>query len=147
MPIFNRETVTVKNGGERYSDSGDLTQFGAFVHHLEAGKSTSIKHWHAVEDEMVYVLRGTVVLHEGDESTVMVVGDCATFKAGAAAGHTFENTSDTTARLMVIGTRSVETETVTYPDHDRKLTFNRTTGERSWADHAGDEASNPYLDW
>ena len=38
---------------ELISDSGRLTQFGAFIEELPPGSSSSHAHWHANEDEMV----------------------------------------------------------------------------------------------
>ncbi|WP_411890979.1 cupin domain-containing protein [Yoonia sp. SDW83-1] len=126
-----------------FSDSGGLTQFGAFVEILPPGSSSSSKHWHAGEDEMVYVLEGKVTLHEGDSSTVMHPGDAATFKAGDPVGHCLENRTDTKVKYLVIGTRSPG-DVVTYPDHDRVLHWDRATQCRRWTDHAGAPANSPY---
>ncbi len=68
------------------SDAGGLTQFGAFIETLPPGSRSSRKHWHEREDEFVYLISGTVVLHEGDKESVMRPGDAATFKAGVALG-------------------------------------------------------------
>ncbi len=154
MPIHRPNTVTrdESDGADnpcgpysalRFSDDGGLTQFGAFVEVLPPGSTSSIKHWHAEEDEMVYVLAGEVVLHEGDARTTLRVGEAVTFKAGVAVGHCLENTSDHDARYLVIGTRA-QSEVVTYPDDDRRLAFDRTTKDRRWPDHAGQPAANPY---
>ena len=154
MPIFTPKTVkTDSSDGSnnpcgpysalRFSDSGDLTQFGAFVETLPPGSKSSVKHWHTEEDEMVYMLSGTALLHEGDTVTPMQPGDAATFKAGAPAGHCIENGSDTDASYLVIGTRSSK-EVVTYPDDDRMLKWDKINDTREWTDHAGNPASNPY---
>ena len=126
-----------------FSDAGDLTQFGAFVEILPPGSRSSIKHWHAREDEMVYMLEGEVLLHEGESATPLHPGDAATFKAGEALGHCLENASETEARYLVIGTRA-PADTVTYPDHDRAQEVDRETGARRWSDTAGNPATNPY---
>ncbi len=128
---------------ELFSDTGGLTQFGAFVEILPPGSSSSIKHWHAGEDEMVYMLAGEVTLHEGNSTETLRAGDAATFKAGVAQGHCIENTSASEARYLVIGTRSPG-DKVTYPDHDRILTFTRDPKVRTWTNHAGQPASNLY---
>lgn len=125
------------------SDTGGLTQFGAFIEILPPGSRSSIKHWHAGEDEMVHMLAGEVLLHEGDRVTAMRPGDTATFRAGDPVGHCLENAGSAEARYLVIGTRSPG-DTVTYPDHDRILRFDRASGERSWTDHAGRPAGSPY---
>ncbi len=154
MPVFSKETAkTDSSDGEGdpcgpyrallFSDSGGLTQFGAFEEILPPGSSSSVKHWHAGEDEMVYVLEGEVTLHEGDDSVVMRPGDAATFKAGDPVGHCMQNNSDTEVRYLVIGTRSPR-DVVTYPDHNRILHLDRESGNRRWTDHAGSPADTPY---
>ena len=154
MPVFSKETAkTESDDGSGnpcgpyhallFSDSGGLTQFGAFEEILPPGSSSSVKHWHAGEDEMVYVLQGQVTLHEGDDSVILFPGDVATFKAGAPIGHSFQNCSNTEVRYLVIGTRS-SGDIVTYPDHDRILHFDRKTESRNWTDHGGSPADSPY---
>lgn len=154
MPVFNSGTVKTDNsdgagnpcGPYRallFSDSGGLTQFGAFEEILPPGSASSIKHWHAGEDEMIYVLQGEVTLFEGDHSTIMRPGDAATFKAGDPVGHCLQNLSEGEVRYLVIGTRS-SGDVVTYPDHDRVLHFDRAADSRHWTDHGGALADNPY---
>lgn len=126
-----------------FSDAGGLTQFGAFVEILAPGSRSSVKHWHANEDEMVYMLDGEVLLHEGDSITPLRPGEAATFKAGTPAGHCLENAGDTPARVLVIGTRA-PADIVTYPDHDRILTCTRNPETRGWTDLAGSPADSPY---
>lgn len=156
MPIITSDTVQKDSGdgvddpcgpyaAELYSDTGGLTQFGAFVEILPPGSRSSVKHWHKGEDEMVYMLAGEALLHEGDSVTPLHAGEVATFKAGVAAGHCIENASDTEARYLVIGTRSAG-DTVTYPDNDRILYFERKGSERTrrWTTHDGTPADSPY---
>ncbi len=101
----------------RLSDEGGLTQFGFGEVELAPGSSTGLYHWHEKDDELVYVLAGEVVMVEGDVETIMRAGDCATFKAGVAVGHTFENRSDKPARLLEVGPRGLD-ETAHYPGLD-----------------------------
>ena len=154
MPIHRPDTVTQDDSDGannpcgpyralNYSDDGGLTQFGAFVEILPPGSKSSIKHWHAVEEEMIYVLEGAILLHEGDARTRLRPGDAATFRAGVALGHCLENTSNQEARYLVIGTRA-STDIVTYPDDDRRLELDRRINIRKWTDHAGQTAANPY---
>ena len=154
MPVFSKETAKTESDDGAgnpcgpyhallFSDSGGLTQFGAFEEILPPGSSSSVKHWHDGEDEMVYVLQGQVTLHEGDDSVILFPGDVATFKAGAPIGNSFQNCSNTEVRYLVIGTRS-SGDIVTYPDHDRILHFDRKTESRNWTDHGGSPADSPY---
>ena len=154
MPVFTNQTAkTDESDGNGhpcgpyrallFSDAGGLTQFGAFEEILPPGSSSSIKHWHASEDEMIYVLQGEVTLHEGDDLVSMNPGDAATFKAGTPLGHCLENRSDAEVRYLVIGTR-LPGDIVTYPDHDRILHFDRETNNRRWTDHHDRPAKSPY---
>lgn len=126
-----------------YSDLGGLTQFGAFVEILPPGSKSSLKHWHANEDELVYMLTGEVILHEGETETPFRAGQCATFKAGVAVGHCLENRSDGDATYLVVGTRS-GADTVTYPDHDCILTYDRASDTRSYRTFDGKPRESAY---
>ena len=103
------------------SDTGGLTQFGAFIETLPPGSSSSTLHWHAREDEMVHILTGTVTLIEGEARTTMHPGDTATFKAGVPVGHCLRNDGDAPVRYLVVGTRSGD-DVVTYPLSGEMLT-------------------------
>lgn len=95
---------------ELFSDTGGLTQFGAFTETLPLGAQSSELHWHDHEDEFVYLISGTLVLVEGDETgiteTIMQAGDASSFKAGVATGHSLINRSDAAATYLVVGTRA-----------------------------------------
>lgn len=98
------------------SDPGGLTQFGAFIEVLPPGSRSSFRHWHATEDEMIYLLAGELVLIE-DSETLLRAGDCAAWPAGHAVGHCLENRSAADARYLVIGSRQ-RVDIIHYPDHD-----------------------------
>ncbi|WP_341366106.1 cupin domain-containing protein [Yoonia sp. BS5-3] len=154
MPVFSPKTVKTDSSDGAgdpcgpyhallFSDSGGLTQFGAFEEILPPGSSSSIKHWHQTEDEMVYILQGEVTLHLGPDTIIMRPGEAATFKAGDPVGHCLTNNSGAEVRYLVIGTRA-PVDVVTYPDHDRVLHFDRETQNRRWTDHSGAPADSPY---
>ncbi len=156
MPIHRADTVMTEHNDHpgdpcgpvtllRYSDSGGLSQFGAIVEILPPGSRSSIKHWHASEDEMVYMLEGEVLLHEGDSVSPLKAGEAATFRAGDPVGHCLENASDADARYLIIGTRATA-DVVTYPDADRVLTLKRQPDSRAWTDFAGNPATSAYGD-
>lgn len=119
---------------ELLSDTGDLTQFGAFTETLWPGAKASQNHWHANEDELIYVLSGTVTLIEGDTVTDLVTGDAATFKAGVPTGHHLENRTGAVARYLVVGTRSGD-DTVTYAETGETVTI--ADGEKVYRDAEG----------
>lgn len=125
------------------TEPGLLTQFGAFIHVLQPGTQSSLKHWHSDEDELVYVLEGEVTLFEGESESLLQPGDAATFKAGNPVGHTLRNSSSAPAKFLVVGTRA-QVDRVTYPDHNRQLLRDRSQPEDVWTDMQGLPASNPY---
>lgn len=151
MPVHRPETVTTETKEDvrgratrlRFSDDGGLTQFGALVEVLAPGARSALKHWHSDEDELVYMLDGEVLVHEGDSVAPLRAGEVATFRAGDPVGHCLENASDREARYLIIGTRAAS-DTVTYPDDDRIQTCH-ADGRRSWSDLEGRPADNPYL--
>ncbi|MEM7711898.1 MAG: cupin domain-containing protein, partial [Pseudomonadota bacterium] len=117
------------------SDAAGLSQFGAFVEELPPGSASSERHWHANEDEMIYVLEGTPTLVE-DTETVLKPGDCACWKANSPVGHCLINRSDAPVRYLVIGTRN-EHDVITYVDHD--LITYKSGSERRYVRRDGTE--------
>jgi uncharacterized cupin superfamily protein len=73
----------------RLGDAAGLTQFGVNLLRLPPGTWSSQRHWHALEDEFVYVLEGDVVLLTDQGEQAMRAGECAGFKAGVRDGHCF----------------------------------------------------------
>jgi uncharacterized cupin superfamily protein len=61
----------------RYSETGGLTQFGAYVETLQPGSSSSDRHWHEEEDEFLYVLAGEATVIEDDGAHALLPGDAA----------------------------------------------------------------------
>jgi uncharacterized cupin superfamily protein len=138
MPVFTPDTVRTELQDIpghpcgparmlRYSDSGGLTQFGAFVEILSPGSRSSLCHWHEREDEMVYMLEGQVTLWEGGTARQLNPGEAATFRAGDPAGHYLQNDGTAEARYLVIGTRA-GADRITYPDHDRIIDYDDRAG-------------------
>tara|TARA_R110002020_G_scaffold6689_12_gene28409 strand:+ start:68 stop:538 length:471 start_codon:yes stop_codon:yes gene_type:complete len=103
-----------------FSEAGGLTQFGAFVETLHPGSRSSRQHWHENEDEFIYMLSGEVVLLEDDRESVLLAGDAATFKAGAASAHCLHNRSPAPASYLVVGTRS-DRDVVHYRDDGSRV--------------------------
>lgn len=105
----------------RLGDAAGLDQFGVNLLRLPNGAWSGQRHWHAEEDEFVWVLEGEVVLIEEEGETVLKAGDCAGFKAGVANAHRFENRSGREAVFLEVGTRSPSVTRCDYPDIDMVL--------------------------
>lgn len=95
-----------------------LTQFGVNHMTLQPGCWSSLRHWHAVEDEFVYVLEGTLTLVDNDGPHDLGPGDFAAFPAGEANGHQIQNRSTAPGSFIVVGSRRPGEETIHYPDED-----------------------------
>jgi uncharacterized cupin superfamily protein len=104
---------------KRLGDAAGLTQFGVNLLRLPPGAWSSQRHWHAKEDEFVYVLSGEVVLVTDAGEEVLRAGDCAGFKASDPDGHCLQNRSMADVTMLEIGSRIPGVD-ATYPDIDMK---------------------------
>jgi uncharacterized cupin superfamily protein len=102
----------------KLGDAVGLTDFGVNLVRLTPGKWSSQRHWHTVEDELVYVLEGEVVCVEDDGDHLLRAGDCVAWKAGVQNGHCLQNRTDRDAVYLEIGSRRPETDACDYPDID-----------------------------
>jgi uncharacterized cupin superfamily protein len=93
---------------KRLGNAVGLDQFGVNLTRLKPGSQSSMRHWHAMEDEFVYVLEGEVVLCENDGETVLRPGEAAGFKAGVANGHCLVNRSTQDAVFLDMKVRKDE---------------------------------------
>ncbi|MDA7945869.1 MAG: cupin domain-containing protein [Hyphomicrobiaceae bacterium] len=100
-------------------DEFGLTQFGVNLVTLEPGAMSAQRHWHAREDEFVYVLEGTITLITDEGETELVPGMAAGFPAGEANGHHLVNRFGEPVSYLEVGTRS-QADEVDYPDVDMK---------------------------
>lgn len=122
------------------SDAGGLTQFGAFTETLMPGARSSHRHWHATEDEFLYVLTGTVTLHENAGPKDIGPGTCVCWPAGVPDAHCLENRTSAPVTYFVAGSRLAE-DIATYPDID--LHYTRKGGLRTLSHKDG----TPYPGW
>ncbi len=105
---------------KRLGNAVGLDQFGVNLTTLKPGAWSSQRHWHEAEDELVYMLKGEVVLCEDGGETVLGPGDAAGWKANAGNGHCLVNRTQRDAVFLEIGTRSKK-ERVVYPDIDMRM--------------------------
>ncbi|GAC1040293.1 cupin domain-containing protein [Rhizobium sp. No.120] len=93
-----------------------LTQFGVNHVRLEPGAWSSLRHWHAAEDEFIYVLEGTLTLCDENGPHELTAGMFAGFPAGECNGHHIQNRSDQPGTFLAVGSRKPGEETIHYPD-------------------------------
>lgn len=107
----------LKRSRIKLGDAAGLTQFGVNLCTLPPGTWSSQRHWHTLEDELIYVISGEVVLVTDSGEEILKAGDGAGFKAGVKDGHTFQNRSGADAVIMEIGTR-LDEDAAYYSDID-----------------------------
>jgi len=99
------DKVALGRHRKRLGNAVGLSQFGVNLTTLKPGAQSSQRHWHANEDELVYMLEGEVVLRENEGETVLKPGDAAGWKAGAPNGHCLINRTQRDAIFLEIGSR------------------------------------------
>lgn len=104
----------------RLGEAAGLTRFGANLVTLDPGARSSLRHWHAQEDEFVMVIEGEVLLLQDAGERPMRPGDCAAWRAGDTDGHCLVNRTDRPARFLVVGSKPRH-DVVTYSDVDLRL--------------------------
>ncbi|WP_082151584.1 cupin domain-containing protein [Caenimonas sp. SL110] len=104
----------------RLSEIGGLSQYGARVETLHPGARSSNNHWHENEDELVFVLSGSLTITEGSEEHVLQTGDAACWPAGVPIAHHASNRTDVPCTYLVVGTRARQ-DVCHYPDTGRTL--------------------------
>ena len=120
---------------KRLGNAVGLDQFGVNLTTLKPGAWSSQRHWHASEDELVYVLEGELVLCEDGGETVLKPGDAAGWRANGGIGHCLINRTDKDALYLEVGTRSKD-ERVHYPDVDFRM--ERDDKGRRWMRKSGE---------
>jgi uncharacterized cupin superfamily protein len=94
-----------------------LTRIGINLTTLPPGKESSMRHWHTLEEEFVYVVSGEVVLVTDAGEQTLVAGMCAGFTAGSGDGHQLVNRGSQPAVYLEISNREPG-GTAHYPDVD-----------------------------
>jgi uncharacterized cupin superfamily protein len=140
--IIRRDQPPADRGTEEsterlgYSDTGGLTQFGAYVETLQPGARSSERHWHEEEDEFLYAISGEVTVIEEDGSHRLRPGDAACWPAGAANAHQVVNRSEAPCTYLIFGTRMAR-DVVHYPDAG-KILYDE---DGTWRLHRADDGS------
>lgn len=97
-----------------------LKNFGVNLTRLAPKTMSSIRHAHAKQDELVYILEGRPTLITDEGRTQLRPGMCAGFRAGTGNAHHLVNETDSDVVYLEIGDRTPG-ETATYPDDDLRL--------------------------
>ena len=106
----------------RLGEHAGLRNFGVNLVRLEPGSESSMRHWHAKQDEFIYVLEGNVTLVTDAGRQVLGPGMCAGFPARSGDGHQLVNRSASEVVYLEVGARLPGDEG-SYPDDDLKAVF------------------------
>jgi uncharacterized cupin superfamily protein len=90
---------------KKLGDVFGLKNFGINLTHLEPGSASALYHWHAVQDEFVFVLEGVATVLFGNEEYELGAGDCIGFKAGTEIAHQVVNRGKTRVSYLEVGDR------------------------------------------
>lgn len=104
-------------GKRKLGDALGLKNFGVNLTTLKPGAHSALRHWHAKQDEFVYVVSGELVLITDAGEQLLTVGAAAGFPAGKADGHCLANRSTADAVYLEVGDRTPG-DAGNYPDDD-----------------------------
>ena len=98
-------------------DAFGLSQFGVNMVTLAPGVWSSQRHWHANEDEFIYIVSGRPTLVTDEGEMPLEPGMVAGFPAGTPNGHHLVNGTAEPVVYIEVGTRRAD-EDGDYPDID-----------------------------
>ncbi len=101
----------------RLGDHAGLKNFGINLTRLDPGAESSMRHWHAKQDEFIYVVEGELTLVTDVGRQKLSPGTAAGFPAGRADGHQLVNESGRPVLYLEIGDRTPG-DGATYSDDD-----------------------------
>ena len=90
-------------------------RLGASVWEIPPGEAAYPYHFHLVEEEMLFVLRGSISLRTPDGWRELAEGEVASFPAGAEGAHQLVNRGAEPVRVLAISTNGTP-DIVIYPD-------------------------------
>ena len=108
-----------------------LKNFGVNLTTLPPGAQSALRHWHATQDEFVYVVSGELVLVTDAGEQALRAGMAAGFPCGKPDAHHLVNRSAHDATYLEVGDRTAG-DAASYPDDDleARMTDGRWTFTR-----------------
>lgn len=98
---------------------------GASYNRVAPGRAAAPFHWHALEDEVFFILEGRGVLRYGDTVSPLRPGDCISCPAGTKVAHQIANPHDVDLVYLAVGP-NLPHEVCGYPDTGKIMV--RTVG-------------------
>lgn len=94
-----------------------LSSFGINRTTLQPGAKSALRHWHAIQDEFIYIISGRPTLVTNAGEIELGPDMCMGFKGGDENGHQLINRSASPVVYLEIGDRS-SGDSAQYPDDD-----------------------------
>lgn len=113
-------------------DAVGLTKIGINLTTLPPGKESSMRHFHTLEDEFIFVVEGEVVLCTDEGEQLLCAGMCAGFPAGVSNGHQLVNRGDRPVRYLEVSNREPD-DSAMYSDVD--LAYRKRADGRAMFTH------------
>ena len=76
-------------------------QLFLYSEQVSPGRNASAPHFHRSIDEIIYMVRGELVAHEGEDKVTIKAGDSICFKANTGKKHYLQNTSNKIAEFLL----------------------------------------------
>ena len=95
-------------------ESGSIG-LGCNYFEVPPGRAWFPHHWHAANEESIFITEGTGTMRIGDEEVVVRSGDYISFPPGPDSAHQLINTSEEPLRYLCFSTKN-SVEVVGYPD-------------------------------
>lgn len=93
-------------------------KIGCSLYELSPGKHSWPYHFHAANEEGIYVLSGSGTVRGSDESFAIEEGDYVPFPAGESGAHKITNASEGVLRFLMVSTME-EPDVTVYPDSEK----------------------------
>ena len=100
--------------GRALCDIGGKAKVGVGLMELPPGSNTKPGHWHSHEEEHLYGVSGTAVLHLGEQQHQLQAGSYVCFPAGQDVPHHLENLGPQPFVYLMVGERIAE-DKVAFP--------------------------------
>lgn len=101
----------------RVARAAGARRLGCTLEEIAPGGSPTRYHYHAGNEEALFVLSGTGTLRTPTGRRPIRAGDYAAFPTGEAGGHTVENTGNEVLRCLFFSTMN-DPDVVVYPDEN-----------------------------
>ncbi|MQA75565.1 MAG: cupin domain-containing protein [Solirubrobacterales bacterium] len=113
--------------GARLGDQAGSERLGVSLYEVEPGQATFPYHWHAGNEEMLLVLRGSVAVRGPDGWREVGEGEVIAFERGERGAHQVLNRSARPARFLMFSEMR-RPEVVVYPDSGKVGARERAPG-------------------